>query len=1699
MPKIYKKRAINEVAAFVGGNTAEVNAKTSPTPEMIKNVENSTPGGTDAVMGDVHRTFDWVNGNGPYGVAGRDFSYAISSLALVNPLASGAVISVMGAGAIIHGIATCAYVRSKHTIRRLRRIYKGVMSPDGYALGTTNWLFFGLFSNIGSKNHRIGVVPFYKEIETIVENLKTESDGIDENTIPTMSPEELTKLRPKMSRILTQSYINFYIPEAEISKSRQRYNKFLNNDKIKWDKNVEETYNSISKKMQESTVNAPLLAKKEDYLKKIDDLGSSQVNGFDTKMGYSLKKGNPRSILCSQKLHKLWDDMMKKISIELDKKIAATFTNEKMNEVRQRVDAIYGVVNENFTPEMLSKETCTGMIYMMKNSTGNIAPILLRTTNVTSQVYKTGIVDMEVCNTWVASTPLTYQFTLNALNDTSNFVRMIETKRPRSIAVGRWYRLNYIGSSILTNGQWSSYVYVNDVQNVPKYGGTYVCYSYANAPTPSANNTGVVYMMDIRKFAGLVLGELIESDYSKKPTAEESAYYNIDNNKLFEEGEDTQNAQDTKGEGDNADNKKEEETPQIKIPTVEEIYAELEKYAFSNKGVYALYSTEDRTIVKTNDPMAGKVSLSREYNGKDTYTYTEWCELTPLEMPFLANETDEAYSSDAILDDNNIAIDNIKYPLTYGKFAQIFMNRKYRLLYENTFIVHEKELMDYALRWDASKSNWAGLYETNGVFESTSIADSNKFKTYLINIIRDEEFMEKAPEETETAETPEVAKENESIAYKQICKLFEAKTKSGDTVKQTQNVGNSTEKKTTAKADNGSNAVNGNNNTSVSGNNNTTIVMNGMSPDYFNGLMLLYQQGVVGTPKGNEPPAPKQEQQDASTDNTGEKGEKQDKLKQDDNEAPLVTEIPAIVKTVCEEIYNNVKTTFKGMREGMEKTKFNAAPKAFVGDKDAVEEALSGNNNEENGILEITDAPSDSSVATDSSTADSSTSSWEDEYNYDKEKERVVILESVYKGSPSDSSTADSSTNNEENKSKTKSLVFRMGNKLIKVKDKTAKILDKLKLRTKGLTKKGSDQECAELEAISGVEVGKCYIVSSRWIELVKNSKSAELPKSKEQEKDNAAVESYFDNYDYTKLYEDTNDDEEPESFADIDKGDKDVLIQINSITKDEIEFGYVMNGETHTEKFETYVFSEGVNTDAVEEYSTFDIIDFDNSIYTISTSDFSKIEKFITDKTKLIDNDGKYTFISVKNNPTQLTVTLNFGGKEYDIPYINLYSINSDKEDDTYAFQPIDSFEPLLGGDDKFFNIGYKDFQKYFEKFIDTEEEPKKEEDKEKADTETKEEDSSTASENKTPEIVVLHLKNVVGDVNTGNMSFDFEYKTDIDVSEGVAPQKLKSISVFELNPDAPFVEAKKPNDWDAVKTKGEDKEEIPQYPEEARSFLSSVQNSRLQTLLGLLHRNPEGVNKSIVDYFNAHNNQYKDLDSVISAINDELVGKFQNDTDKVGYLEMLINALIGKQPMVNPAEMAKTPDKERWLVYVSKNGEEKKVPIKVKDVKDDEVTIVDSSTNKDYVVSLKNNTYMIVESAFNSFRVGYKSYESYMRHMLYNVPLNESMVFNIGNPDALNKIIEVLIGKDNNSISLLNILLNVSNPNDSQQKPNNAQSQQQNPQQNQQGSNNGGNASQAQQSLQPTQNQQAQQNATNAQNQQSPAQPNSQQQVNS
>lgn len=907
------KNTMNEaVPAIVGKDTMVNNAQmsTSPSSEQVANAANGTLGGTDAVAKDARMYMDFINGNGPYGTAGRDFSYSIFSLSLVNPAAAGAVLGVIGAGAIVYGIATSTYIRAVRTKKRLKKIYKGVVG-SGYKTSVVGSFIFGLFGK-SSGDAKLGWEQFQNQLTGAAETIEkyAEKGGISPQTIGTMSPKQLKDAESIMSSILSISYKNLYIPQDEIEKNSQYYNDIMKGaGRWKWnDAKVMESYDSIVKKMKEQTINAPIYAQKEAYKKRVEDLGNDIIKGFETKLAYSLKKGNEKAISCRDGLKSYWDSKMDEFDGKLDDAVLNVFDNASYKNAKAIVDAIYKVKSDvRLSPEMAEKDFTTGTMFIYQKSN---KPVLYRLDDFTHDDIMNGILPLMICNTNITTGKGLYvKVPVDMLNKAGVFDRMTTSIRQGASSMsakgvkymsggpeeGRIYELNYSFSSATTSDMLHSYVYVCDISDDPVTGKKQVSYVYINNGIGNTINSGVLQVMDYDKFSPRIYGEVvrietgkknesIEDDNSGELILEKSFFKN-----LFKKKDDK--AEDKDKDKDKDDTKDETAPADDRIfVEIGEAYDALKAYAFVDDGTYVLLA-KDRAIVKTGEPLQGKVMIeSKTVEGLTNPTIKEWAELLPVQVPYLEDE-DIDYSKDAMLDNNDAVLDNIKYPLTYGQFERCYMDNKYSSVYTQILYKHKDELADYSLNQDKNNGKYGLSGGTGG--GPNSLVISNNFKKYLKNVIPDDVLFEEEPKDEEKDKDSE---KNESYRYDNLTSLRESYF--GDYSKSKMITEANAPKSDSSEFYKMVGAA----------------IKAGWSEESINKLLESYKNGELVSGKDNS-----------------DKGEK---------EPEPVNDIPTIIPEVCKEIMKFISGYRKKIDDGGLISMFKSGPKAMAVKKSVYDEIL---------------------------------------------------------------------------------------------------------------------------------------------------------------------------------------------------------------------------------------------------------------------------------------------------------------------------------------------------------------------------------------------------------------------------------------------------------------------------------------------------------------------------------------------------------------------------------------------------------------------------------------------------------------------------------------------------------------------------------------------------------------------------------------
>lgn len=1018
------KNTINEATpAIVGKDTMVKNAQaaTQPSPEQVANVANGTLGGTDAIANDARMFMDWSNGNGPYGTAGRDFTYSLSALSLVNPAAAGAVLGVIGAGAVIYGIATSTYIRAVRTKKRLKKIYKGVVG-DGYKTSIVGSFIFGMFGG-SDKDSKLGWMQFQNQLVGAAETINKFADarGIKPQTLGSWTPKELKENETVFSKILSISYKNLYIPEGELNSNSEYYKKIIDNAKWKWsDAAVIQSYESIVKKMHEQTINAPIAAQKESYKKRIKDLGDNAIKGFETKLSYSLKKGNERTIRCLDGLKSYWESKMEEVDNKLDDAILNVFETEEYKKAKSIVDAIYKVKSDvRLSPEMMEKEFTMGSLFMYQKSP---APILLRLDDFDYNSAMDGELPLMVCNTDITTGKGLYvKVPVDMLSKAGTFDRMgtIERQGTSKTMVkgakymtggpeeGRVYALNYSFASAITADMLRSYAYVCGIKDDPANGKKYVLYVYINNGIGRGISGGLLQMMEYNSFSSRIYGEVTRMENPKK---NESALNDTSGELILEKSlKDLFKRKKKEEPEEKHDNAKEEEKEEPKVldnreyVEIDEVYSKLSEYAFVPEGTYSL-GAKGGAIVRTGDITKGSVIIvSKTVDGLTQSTIKEWAELLPAEVPYL-EDSDIDYSMDALLDNNDATLDNLAYPLTYGQFAKYFMDPKYSAVYEQIIYNHKDELMDYILEYNKDENKYS-LSERDGDGGQMSLIISKNFTKYLNKVIPNEIFLENDHRETEEGK-------NESCHYEDLTMLRESYFNDYSKVRK----------------------INEANNTARTGASDFfkllgVMIQNGYDKDSIDKYMSAYMSGQFVSGGNNS--------------NT--------------EEAKPVENIPEIIPTVCKEIMDSI-TGYRNKRdEGGVIAMFKAGPKAMAVKKSVYDEIINSDI-ESNGIGVV-------SVENNDKREKYSTT-----FNNVKDDEVAVLFVGP----------VDSIDVSDEGK-KQKVCDFKSDDKTFSILS-TSKLLSTNNFRLISSIK-GSDQENVDDQKKYGIEVGSIYYVNRAWFD----------------------------------------------------------------------------------------------------------------------------------------------------------------------------------------------------------------------------------------------------------------------------------------------------------------------------------------------------------------------------------------------------------------------------------------------------------------------------------------------------------------------------------------------------------------------------------------------------------------------------------------
>lgn len=1205
---------INEAQpAFVGAGTAVQNGATNthPSSDMIspQNIENSTLGGSEAVVSDTRHMFDFVNGKGEYGVFGRDFSYSISSLALVNPYAAGAVVGALGAGSLIYGIMTSAYVRSKQTLRRLRTIRNKVLSGDGYPIDNMNSFgfmkFLDDFTNwIGGGEKKVGVKQFYEEILGTIKSLDHELKSLGLRSVAkvdNLTPGEYEQKRSGINKVLNASYKDFYIASGEVNKASDRYRTILSNNRFKYDKNVEESYDKLMKRVQESNVNAPLYKRRDEYAEQINELGESLVNAFDTKMGYALKRGGNRAISCSKKLHATWKEMMKEIGGKLDEKVDEICVDSSYGlltdaqEIRNIIEALYKKEELPLTIDTMANELYVGSFFMYRlDSSPDGTPVLLSVGDYDKDKWAQGLIVMKIVNSDIVSggktidVPIKYvddyidsdrenytdkSFKIGKRRKTDKFVRMKEID-PGSVKTRQWYRVNYRGSDGATavNGMWTAVVYVFGIVDGGAYGspGTqYVQYRYANFPTYGGIGGNTVQMCEKSEFEDWIISKLEEYSDINANEGYSDLYdgrYVLNEygtNAIYEDGE-------TDGDKSNYSTEPSSESGEIttnandgskKSTSDEKTEADKRKESLDTR--YNDADTSKKTIENlTLDDVDGELKKQLDKIGtanKGTYVLfaTEDRPIVYTKNPIPGRvELYEKYNGkDSFTWEEWEKMCPLQLPFEPNPYDNTDLNDI--LLDDGVDDVKDDD--NYPLTY----GGFGRMYmEPKYMFKYTNIFSTNSEELKQYDIIVD----------NKTNRCTGLCKSNLDAVYGKYslstpsnfktyiiqCIASEVFIKDKDEMskilKDSSTANESCSIKYANRLFEGHDMLFEKRKPIIKKN---TTVYNGLSIEDVSKLFgLMLQYGAIGaTPqKLQQMKQESEEHKDAS-------------VVEDVKKEPI-DGIPDIVRKVCIEILRDIHGFIKKYDDGIDRTKFNNPPMLFRGVKSNIEEILSGSHNDEYGINSI------SNISNNVKHTDKNEKLLNPKWN----DNCVVDTAYVDTYEPVFYFSKDISTNTNDNESEVKEYIFFVRDKAVVVSD-IKKFDESLSIKRDGVYMKGSDQEHKKDLDNANVFLGGYYLLPSDVFKsLHENVESAE---------ETSSNESYdYSDKEFYKIFEDDNNDStegdeetihlDNDGDSEIETGSNDdttgtdsskaVLVLVNSVKDDKVEFKYIKDSSLITD-----------------------------------------------------------------------------------------------------------------------------------------------------------------------------------------------------------------------------------------------------------------------------------------------------------------------------------------------------------------------------------------------------------------------------------------------------------------------------------------------------------------------------------------------------
>lgn len=337
-------------------------------------------GGAAAMEHHVFQFADFINGNGTYGKYGRDFSYTVSQMALVNPVAAGSIIGTIAMVGAIHSIATSSIVRYKRYRNQLNKLYREVDSDKGLN-GRRGW-----FERKNENDFGTGPKPFEKELNR---QLKEGLDGLKavvgrDGHAKYQTASEYMDKRSKINTlgsVLAHSMQYLYLPKTIISSYETAYQELLkgspkssnSSNGVIYQPPTLEQIQKVLQSKADNTAYYPIMHQLQEQVETIKKAGKDICDGYRARQGYAIKRGNQRAIKYGNFLDEHWHKMYLKIEEKYRHVVNEFVSNsgysnfcrgvDTIEDVKDSVTALSKALTDAAVGDMWVKQTQDGPEY----------------------------------------------------------------------------------------------------------------------------------------------------------------------------------------------------------------------------------------------------------------------------------------------------------------------------------------------------------------------------------------------------------------------------------------------------------------------------------------------------------------------------------------------------------------------------------------------------------------------------------------------------------------------------------------------------------------------------------------------------------------------------------------------------------------------------------------------------------------------------------------------------------------------------------------------------------------------------------------------------------------------------------------------------------------------------------------------------------------------------------------------------------------------------------------------------------------------------------------------------------------------------------------------------------------------------------------------------------------------------------------